>query len=301
MSDEKLLTAFLGYLLFSSIGWAQTTTPAQTRKPDLIFKKDKAVLEVRIEQLTFKGVRYHLAANPNSSLREIPINEVAKIRFADGTEKVFTQLQTAALVAEPKPVSSPALSIEARRQPGAPFLTLAVGGEGTYLLGAPSWVADSAKTGFRFGAGVSAALDVHLTNWLAISIGGGLNRYIVERRFFSTESIAFLRTTTTFQQIPIHLGLKLYPAKQIYFMPEAGIQLLTYSYKDGTDLGGASSSQRLAYGGSIGTEFGSRTLWFDLSAKYHVVQAKSIGPSFAAIEPVYYTGIRLGMGFTIRK
>ena len=61
--------------------------PAEEVKPtkDLIYKKDKSVVECKILRITEKIIEYRMNASEASPLREIERKLVSKITYADGT------------------------------------------------------------------------------------------------------------------------------------------------------------------------------------------------------------------------
>lgn len=66
---------------------------------DIILKKDNTMVRANIEEINGENVVYHAFDNPDGPLFKLPISQVAKIQFKNGTEQVFNNT--------PAPVASP--------------------------------------------------------------------------------------------------------------------------------------------------------------------------------------------------
>lgn len=56
---------------------------------DIILKKDNTMVRANIEEINGENVVYHAFDNPDGPLFKLPISQVAKIQFKNGTEQVF--------------------------------------------------------------------------------------------------------------------------------------------------------------------------------------------------------------------
>jgi hypothetical protein len=290
------------YLTIALASWVSSLL-AQTSidKPDLIFKRNQTVLEARIDTLVQDAVYYHLFSQPEKGIQKLMLKDVARIRFKDGREETFEQ-HLELPVRETKVTRT-------RRQKrlklpqshsNDPAFTFQVGAEGLRMLGGDNWVNDDEKAAFEYGAGATAALDLHLTGHFAVSLRGGYNKWQVSRNYVENGETLF-NAKTTLTQIPLHLGLKLYPFKGFYLMPEGGYHLYTFDYQDGSELSEKISGGSLAYGGSIGYEIRTGAFLMDISAKYNVLNIQDLGNGFTGMGAASYAGLRLGLGFIKRK
>lgn len=56
---------------------------------DIILKKDNTMVRAIIDEINGTEVVYHSYDNPNGPVFKLPVNQVAKIQFKNGTEQVF--------------------------------------------------------------------------------------------------------------------------------------------------------------------------------------------------------------------
>lgn len=323
--------------LFILLGVNQTVAQS-ILKPDLIYKSNNTILESSIEEVSSGIVRYKLFAQPNGSVRQVPLKDVVKIRYANGKEETYEN----GIV---KMSAIPAAVVEEKEQPAAhtpaerivepvkakeeafvrkeetlptenlrpsdqkqevapaksrPLLSFTIGADGLYMVGNKNWVDDKQRTGFRQGVGASAVFDFPLASFLALSLRGGYYMWEVSRDYVENNETLF-SSKTSFTQIPLHVGIKIYPYKSIYLMPEGGIHLYTFDYNDGTDFSEKLSGNAVAYGGSIGVELRGKVIMADISARYHILSIKDLGNGFTQMGAANYAVVRLGIGFVKRK
>ncbi len=194
---------------------------------------------------------------------------------------------------------------ESGRLPGnalaaRPLLSFSIGADGLYMLGNANWVSEDERTGFRQGIGGSVVLDYHPLSFLALSLRGGYYNWQVDRDYVENGAVQF-SSISKFTLIPVHLGLKLYPYKGVYVMPEAGYDLYTFDYDDGTTQSEVIKGGNIGYGGSVGVEVRSKSLLLDIALRYQLLAVEDLGNGFTQIGPASYAGVRVGVGFIKRK
>ncbi|MCF0075181.1 porin family protein [Dyadobacter sp. CY261] len=300
----KKLSLSVFVLFCSARLWAQQNV----QKPDLIFTRNKSVLEARIDSVGAESVYYHSFSRAEKVPLKLLLTEIVSVRFADGREQRFDKQpahtverisagvkkeKSANLQEEPKRVKS----VDKGHRPA---ITMTIGAEGMHMLGNDNWVKDDEKAAFGNGVGATAALDLHLTGHFALSVSGGYNQWRVSRNYVEDGQTRF-SAKTSFIEIPLHLGLKLYPFKGLYLMPEGGYHIYTFEYQDGTELSENITGGSLAYGGRVGYELRTGVFLMDISAKYNLVNIGDLGNGFAGMGPARYAGVRLGVGFIKRK
>ena len=155
--------------------------------------------------------------------------------------------------------------------------------------------------------GASLRFDYRFVRRLAVSITAGYFGWELVRKY-TRDGVSEYNETKKLTQIPVQLGLKLYPLGRFYIMPEGGINLLLSSVKTTdahpTPANESVTSTPITYGGSIGYEIGAKSLLLDLSLRYQILNVNNLNYSAfrqSLNEQVTITTIRLGIGFNGHK
>ncbi|WP_090373946.1 hypothetical protein [Dyadobacter sp. SG02] len=283
--------------------WAQQNV----QKPDLIFTRNKTVLEAKIDSVGTESVYYHSFIQAGKGPLKLSLTEVTSVRYADGREQTFDRqpVQSGERINVKKEKRTSSRQDKPKREKPKdtgrrPVVSATIAAEGMRMLGNDNWVKDDEKAAFENGVGATAALDLHLTGRFAVSVSGGYNQWRVSRNYAENGEVKF-NAKTSFTEIPLHLGLKLYPFKGLYLMPEGGYHIYTFDYQDGTELSEKIAGGSVAYGGRIGYELRTGVFLMDISAKYNLVNVGDLGNGFSGMGAARYAGVRLGVGFIQRK
>ncbi|MEA5461060.1 hypothetical protein VB796_18505 [Arcicella sp. LKC2W] len=307
--------------------------PLAKAKTDRIIRKDGGVVEGIIVSISAGKVEYK-NINDDGLIYMLSGADVAKVEYADGTikdlslkskkEKTVKEKTEREKIVKVKTEKKKVQSFEnqvTNQQPVAkprqlldiPRFVIGIGGEGTYALEPLSkkWVGTNDSLGIQQGFGVSIRTDVHLSKFVAFSFSAGINQWQIQRNYILKD--VKTQTTTTqyssldkFVMIPLQAGFKFYIAKGFYIMPEASFNIVSSDFKnnDGeianpngnTKI--SSSLSKVGYGGSIGAEVYKLPFVIDISARLHTVKAED----FRTIgEPLYFAGLRLGIGLAPKK
>ncbi|MEZ0540252.1 hypothetical protein [Fibrella arboris] len=314
----------------------RTVRPAQPAKPaqpvviykDMVYKLDKSTLAVKIDELTETGVVYREPANPTVK-QTLPRAEVWKVVFSDGSVETISPLPEEKVVTTPAPstaspgTSSPtAASASSTYSPSRAVATYAnvnkfshfhitVGPEFAYypefLNKGKAWLSDSTGFGMKQNIGASIRVDYQFLKPVAISLTAGYYGWELTRKY-TRDGSAEYSETKKLTQIPVQVGLKIYPLGGLYIMPEGGATLLmsSVSTSEGhpTPANESVKSTPITYGGSLGYEIRGKALLIDLSLRYQLLNVKNL--SFTEFqqtlsEQVGIASFRLGIGFNSPK
>jgi hypothetical protein len=170
-----------------------------------------------------------------------------------------------------------------------------------------AWLNDSTGFGMKQNIGASIRFDYRLLKPLAVSITAGYFGWELARRYTRNGTNEYTETKRL-TQIPVQLGVKIYPAGGFYIMPEAGANFLFASVKTSdthpTPANESVQSTPITYGASLGYEIRAKALLLDLSVRYQILNVNNF--SYKEFkqnlnEQVNIASIRLGIGFNTFK
>jgi len=73
---------------------------------DIILKTDNSIIRANIEEINGDNVVYHNYDNPDGPIFKLPINQVQRIQFKNGTEQVFNTAPAASMYVNSAPAYS---------------------------------------------------------------------------------------------------------------------------------------------------------------------------------------------------
>lgn len=203
--------------------------------------------------------------------------------------------------------SAPASTATYTRDRSFGRIHLTVGPEFSYypaqLNKGRDWLDDSTGFGMKQNIGASLRFDYRFLKPLAASVTVGYFGWELLRRYTRNGTDEYSETKRL-TQIPVQLGLKLYPFGGLYVMPEGGVNLLFSSVKT-SDAHPAPANESvrstpISYGGSLGYEFRARALLLDLSVRYQLLNVSNlryVNFNQTLNEQVSIGTVRLGIGF----
>ncbi|CAG5009135.1 Peptidoglycan-associated lipoprotein [Dyadobacter sp. CECT 9275] len=279
----------------------------QTQKNEILFmngQKEEVLFIYRDD--ANKKILYKL--NESSPLLEVKTTEVSQIRFADGTSVVFQPIVREEIKQKfDDPTGDQNLSFT----PSAPKPRKAFGvtvyGEGLYVIESLSknWSDLNTGIGMLQGFGGGIQLSYFLTSKVGVTFQTGFSQWQVERKYVSMvpEKILQFTAEDKVTRIPLQVGLKLYPIRNIYFNPFGGGQLTKRTTK--TSELHPNGLQTIttkgfipAVGAAIGFEKYFGPVFLDVAAQYHYILNKD----FSEItDPLHFAGLRIGIGFKSKE
>jgi hypothetical protein len=329
---QKIAKSEVQKIVFSSGAIDQIYQPKNMSIVDKIVRKDGRIIEGKIVSANVGKVEYKTLSDDDGTIYMVSGADISKIEYADGTVKDFiakdkkpqkntipkvkkevvkTEKKNVQIsenqVSKQKPINKPSPVSD------TPRFVVGIGGEGTYALEPLSkkWVATNDSAGIQQGYGISLRTDIHLSKLVAFSLTAGYNQWQIQRNYI-LKDVKTQSTTTQYSSldalsiIPIQAGFKFYIAKGFYIMPEASFNFIASDFKNndgdvanpnGTSKISASLS-KVGFGGSVGCEVYKLPFVIDVSAHIHTIKAES----FRNIgEPLYFAGLRLGIGFAPSK
>ena len=316
---QKVKKAEVLKLIYASGTVEEINTLQPTAKADKIIRKDGRVIQGKIVSVSPGKVEYKSLDTNDLSVYMVSGADVTKLEYADGTTRELLE-KNKKTKATPKKnvtfeqqVAQHSVVAKPRRLLDLPKFVFGIGVDGLYVLEPLSkqWVASGDSTGIQQGVGFSVNTDIHLTKGIALSLLTGYHQWQVQRNYTLKDLATQAKSTQystvdKFGIIPLQAGLKLYLAKGFYINPNASFNLITTTFtnKDGdipnpNGVGATTSSlSKVGYGGNLGFEVYKLPFVIDFSARFQVVNAES----FRNIgEPLYYAGLRLGIGFAVDK
>jgi hypothetical protein len=329
---QKISKSEVQKIVFSSGAIDEINQPKPMSKVDKIVRKDGRIIEGKIVSMSIGKVEYKSLSDDDGTVYMVSGADISKVEYSDGTVKDFIakdkKSQTPKTSKEKKDVSKTEKKKiqtfenqvsnqkpngKPRQLLDIPRFVVGIGGEGTYALEPLSkkWVATNDSAGIQQGFGISLRTDIHLSKFVAFSLTAGYNQWQVQRNYI-LKDVKTQTTTTQYSSldalsiIPIQAGFKFYVAKGFYIMPEGSFNFIASDFKNndgevanpnGTSNISASLS-KVGFGGSVGCEVYKLPFVIDISAHVHTVKAetfRNIG------EPLYFAGLRLGIGFAPSK
>lgn len=287
---------------------------------DRIYRVDKTHFEAVVDEITDNEIIY-LKPDDVSGSNKIKIarDEVWKIVFSDGETEVITPirevLDAPVAQSEATAATDAGTSVEKSVNKGAGLknatiddpdkkrILFSVGADAAYVINALEWTDDAEGMGMELGFGASASLTVPISRWLGIMASGGLLKWEILRNFRDSASDELLfKRTNTFNMVPIHLGLKIYPVKGLYLAPQAGYTIYEETGADQKPDAESVSffdfkGGKVGYRGEIGYEQKVNRLLFSLSAHYSSMFIQNMN-QFRNIPPLNYFGGRLSVGYS---
>ncbi|GAB3504507.1 hypothetical protein GCM10027341_34910 [Spirosoma knui] len=306
-----------------------TAQPGKTATTDQITLVDRTIINGKVGQRDERKLYYTKASDPTNTQYELLLTRLDRIRYVDGREEIFRQAvvskqpkgpsradNEAPVKTTPAPVPTDDLSTGSAtasyKDPMAfPHLHLTVGPEFAYYPNAlnanRAWLDDSTGFGMKQNIGFSLRLDYLLFRRLGASLTAGYYGWELVRRY-TRDGVDQYSETKRLTQVPIQLGLKLYPFGSFYVMPEAGATLafasVNTSANHPTPADESVRSTPITYGGSLGYEIRSKALLLDLSLRYQLLNVKNL--NYTAFrqslnEQVNIASFRIGIGFNALK
>jgi len=212
-----------------------------------------------------------------------------------------------------RPVSSTpiASTLTPGEKPAFGRINLTVGPEFSYYPGGLNkdrdWLDDSTGFGMKQNIGVSLRFGYQFLPWLGVSATAGYFGWELVRKY-TRDGVSEYNETKRLTQIPLQLGIKIYPVGSFYIMPEGGVNLLAASVKTTdthpTPADESVRSTPVTYGASLGYEIRSNAFLLDLSVRYHLLNVSNF--NYAAFrqrlnESVNVVGFRIGIGLNMLK
>lgn len=294
-------------------------------KTEKIIKKDGSTIEGKIINVTKDKIEYTNPYSYDGAVYVVSGIEVSKVVYPDGSTKSMASLSKAFKEKKDKPKVEKKDKIKIqtfekqyvqqnqtskpKQVSDLPHFVITAGVDGNYVLEPLSkrWVATDDSAAIQQGIGASLRADLHLTKGIALSATIGFNQWQVQRNYISTDPVSKSKiiqysSSDKFQTIPIQLGFKLYIANGFYLQPQGTFNLIssTLANKDENILNPngngttKTSLSKIGYGGSIGCEIYKLPFVVDMSV---FVQSINANGYKGIDEPLYYTGLRLGVGF----
>ncbi|MBD2751845.1 porin family protein [Spirosoma validum] len=335
-AKKKIARSQVWKIVFSD-GSTEVLTPlpdgvSTTSKVDQITLIDQTVVQGKVSRRDDRKLYYTKPETPDGPQYELLLSRLDHIRYADGKEETFRKAvgstPSVGISSAPSaPASQPDRSTEkepksqlteysapsasARYSNAFGRLQATIGPEFAYYPDPVNkdraWLNDSTGFGMKQNIGASLRVDYRLLKPLAISITAGYFGWELVRRY-TREGVDEYTETKRLTQIPVQLGVKIYPAGGFYIMPEAGATFLFASVKT-SDMhpipaDESAKSTPITYGASLGYEIRSKALLFDLSLRYQLLNVNNL--NYAAFnqslsEQVNIASIRLGIGFNAIK
>lgn len=169
--------------------------------------------------------------------------------------------------------------------------------------GTKRWNNELSGLGMHQSIGASLRLDYRFVRALALSLTGGYAQWEMVRNYLQNGTEKY-DETIQLTRIPVQAGIKLYPWRGLYLLPEAGVNLLTTSVKTSSahpaPTDHKSSATPVTYGASLGYEFSFGALLIDVSGRYQILNVKNLdfgSLSPALTEKVQFGSLRIGIGF----
>ena len=300
---------------------------------DQITLLDNTTVSGKVTRRDDRKLYYTKPESPNGPPYELLLGRLDKITYADGREEVFgkgvggtsgkTLAGTSAAPTKParqpkakksKPAAyqAPAELASYKNPEAFERLQVTVGPEFSYyadfLNKDRAWLNDSTGFGMKQNVGASLRIDYRVLKPVAISITAGYFGWELYRRY-TLNGLDEYAETQRLTQIPVQLGIKLYPFGGFYIMPEGGVDLMFASVKTSethpTPANESITASPVTYGASIGTQISANKLLFDLSLRYQIVNVNNLTYqtfSHNLTESLNVASIRLGIGFkTLKK
>ncbi|CCH52909.1 hypothetical protein BN8_01950 [Fibrisoma limi BUZ 3] len=188
---------------------------------------------------------------------------------------------------------------------------LTVGPEFSYYPGGLNkdrdWLDDSTGFGMKQNIGASLRFDYQFLSWIGVSATAGYFGWELVRKY-TRDGVSEYNETKRLTQIPLQLGIKIYPVGSFYIMPEGGVNLLSGSVKTTdthpTPADESVSATPVTYGASLGYEIRSNALLIDLSIRYQILNVSNFNYSAFGQrlnESVNVAGFRIGIGLNTLK
>ncbi len=326
-------------IVFSD-GSTETITPIAGDKPgtDQITLIDQTVVPGKVTRRDDRKVYYTKPNDPANTQYELLLSRIDRIRYTDGREEVFRKTPGGSVAASPvvavpvKPTvdASPATVSQSSQKrassnndsaPGASAsyvdpkafsrIHLTIGPEFAYypspLNKDRAWLDDSTGFGMKQNVGASLRFDYALLRRVAVSLTAGYYGWELVRKY-TRDGVGEYDETKKLTQIPVQLGVKLYPVGSFYIMPEGGVTMLFSSVKTSdthpTPANESVTSTPITYGGSLGYEIRGKALLLDLSLRYQILNVNNLrfdNFNQSLSEQVNIGSIRLGIGFHSSK
>lgn len=312
-----------------------TTQVGQGVGTDQIVLIDQTIVPGKVTRRDERKLYYTKPNDPANTQYELLLSRLDRIQYADGREEVFQKMAGASTV---NPVSSPRQSVEtpapvvdntsqkrmgteeysappvsaSYRDPQAfARMHLTVGPEFAYypdfINKDKAWLNDSLGFGMKQNIGASLRFDYRFIKRLAVSVTAGYYGWELVRKY-TRDGVSEYSETKKLTQIPVQLGLKIYPFGSFYIMPEGGVNLLMSSVQTSdthpTPDNESVTSTPITYGASLGYEMGRKGLLLDLSIRYQLLNVNNLRyVNFNQVlnEQVNIASIRLGIGFNSFK
>ncbi|WP_020607109.1 hypothetical protein [Spirosoma spitsbergense] len=313
-------------------GRTEIITPRAVQRvaTDKLVLTDKTVVVGKVTRRDEVKLYYTRPNDPANTQRELLLSQLDRIQYADGREEIIPKPAVASAPATPvanaaQPVETAAsgnaqsklVSTESYSAPSVPVATKNAGGFarvhvtiGPELAYYPelinkdnAWLNDSTGFGMKQNIGISVRFDYRVFRRLAASVTAGYYGWELVRRY-TRDGVSEYSETKTLTQIPVQLGLKIYPSGNFYLLPEGGVTILSSSLKTSdthpTPDNESIQSTPITYGVSVGYEMDVKSLLLDLSARYQLMNVNNLRyTNFNQVlnEKVSIASIRLGIGF----
>jgi opacity protein-like surface antigen len=315
-------------------GRTEIITPRAVQRvaTDKLVLTDKTVVVGKETRRDEVKLYYTRPNDPANTQRELLLSQLDRIQYADGREEIIPKPAVASAPATPvanaaQPAETAAsgnaqsklVSTESYSAPSVPVATKNAGGFARVHVtigpeislfsqsGVARWSNQYSGLGMNQSIGASLRFDYRLIQAVAVSFTGGYAQWELVRNYLQNNTEKY-DETIQLTRIPVQVGVKLYPYKGFYLLPEAGVNLLMSSVKTtGTHpapTNAQSSTTPITYGASLGYEFNLGGLSLDLSGRYQILDVKNL--NFGAIAPsltekVQFGSLRLGIGFNAFK
>ncbi|GAB3926064.1 OmpA family protein [Larkinella terrae] len=241
-----------------------------------------------------RNVLYKLSED--APLQELPCSEVDRVIFADNTIRMIECQEV------PKPEAEQPAPPRPVRNRFRPHVVMQLLGETGFMLAEKPWTELRRGYAHTLGFGGVVQVDYRFSSRFSLGIQTGYRRWSTLVEYKESRDAPPIRTYHSLaSQIPVRLALRAYLYRGLYIMPEGGINLL--SVKAGFDGEQKTfKATQTGYGAALGyTTNLNGKVHFDLCAFYQAAKSKKAWEQEWGNPAMHYAGLRLGIGFSIKK